>query len=281
MRIKYSVAVAGAHGKTTTTSMVGEILARGDLDPTVIVGGRLQAVGAHARLGRGPVPGGGGRRERWLVPSPVADHRRRSRTSTRSTSTITRAWVEIRAAFLASRTAFPFYGTVVLPSDDPERGRDPPEREAAGADRTGSHGPADFAGTGPRASTQRNPLPPARAREGRGNDRAQGRPAPTTRGTPWPRSRRPGSCGIPLHDDPRRPPADFAGVGRRLSSRRGRWGARGSTTTDTTRPRSRRRFARSRPRADRRIVAVFQPHRYTRTRAPRSLRHLLRRRRRS
>src|SRR6185503_18172459 len=54
MRIKYSVAVAGAHGKTTTTSMMGEILARGDLDPTVIVGGRLMAIGAHARLGRGP-----------------------------------------------------------------------------------------------------------------------------------------------------------------------------------------------------------------------------------
>src|SRR5262249_1694078 len=54
MRIKYSVAVAGAHGKTTTTSMVGEVLAQGGLDPTVIVGGRLKAIGAHARLGRGP-----------------------------------------------------------------------------------------------------------------------------------------------------------------------------------------------------------------------------------
>src|SRR5437867_1430261 len=54
MRIKYSVAVAGAHGKTTTTSMVGEILSHGGLDPTVIVGGRVKAVGAHARLGHGP-----------------------------------------------------------------------------------------------------------------------------------------------------------------------------------------------------------------------------------
>src|SRR5712664_3124684 len=54
MRIKYSVAVAGAHGKTTTTSMVGEILSHGGLDPTVIVGGRVKAVGAHARLGQGP-----------------------------------------------------------------------------------------------------------------------------------------------------------------------------------------------------------------------------------
>src|SRR2546427_4103773 len=55
MRIKYSVAVAGAHGKTTTTSMVGEILSHGGLDPTVIVGGRVEAVGAHPRQGERPV----------------------------------------------------------------------------------------------------------------------------------------------------------------------------------------------------------------------------------
>src|SRR5258705_11362687 len=55
MRIKYSVAVAGAHGKTTTTSMVGEILSHGGLDPPVIVGGRVNAVGAPARLGQRPL----------------------------------------------------------------------------------------------------------------------------------------------------------------------------------------------------------------------------------
>jgi len=53
MRMKYGVAVAGTHGKTTTTSMVATVLARGGLDPTIVIGGRLNALGTNARLGRG------------------------------------------------------------------------------------------------------------------------------------------------------------------------------------------------------------------------------------
>lgn len=53
MRLKYSVLVAGAHGKTTTTSMVSTVLARGGLDPTVVIGGKLNAWGTNAKLGRG------------------------------------------------------------------------------------------------------------------------------------------------------------------------------------------------------------------------------------
>ncbi|HSB68926.1 MAG TPA: UDP-N-acetylmuramate--L-alanine ligase [Candidatus Methylomirabilis sp.] len=53
MRMKYGVAVAGTHGKTTTTSMVAAVLARGGLDPTVVVGGRLNVLGMNAKLGRG------------------------------------------------------------------------------------------------------------------------------------------------------------------------------------------------------------------------------------
>src|SRR5574341_1403026 len=53
MRMKYGVAVAGTHGKTTTTSMVAAVLARGGLDPTLVIGGRLNALGTNARLGRG------------------------------------------------------------------------------------------------------------------------------------------------------------------------------------------------------------------------------------
>ncbi|MCE5333439.1 MAG: UDP-N-acetylmuramate--L-alanine ligase [Desulfobacteraceae bacterium] len=53
MRLKYSVLVAGAHGKTTTTSMVSTVLARGGLDPTVVIGGRLNAWGTNAKLGSG------------------------------------------------------------------------------------------------------------------------------------------------------------------------------------------------------------------------------------
>lgn len=53
MRLKYAILVAGAHGKTTTTSMVGTVMAEGGLDPTVIIGGRLNAWGTNAKLGQG------------------------------------------------------------------------------------------------------------------------------------------------------------------------------------------------------------------------------------
>jgi len=53
MRLKYGVAIAGAHGKTTTTSLVANVLAEGGLDPTIVIGGKVNALGSHARLGRG------------------------------------------------------------------------------------------------------------------------------------------------------------------------------------------------------------------------------------
>ena len=53
MRMRYGIAVAGSHGKTTTTSMVAAVLDKAGFDPTIIVGGRLNTIGAHARLGEG------------------------------------------------------------------------------------------------------------------------------------------------------------------------------------------------------------------------------------
>jgi len=53
MRLKYSVAVAGAHGKTTTTSIIAAVLAKGGLDPTVVIGGKLKGIGSNAVLGKG------------------------------------------------------------------------------------------------------------------------------------------------------------------------------------------------------------------------------------
>ncbi|HEX9184308.1 MAG TPA: Mur ligase domain-containing protein, partial [Burkholderiales bacterium] len=53
MRLKRGVAIAGTHGKTTTTSLVASVLAEGGLDPTFVIGGRLNAAGSHARLGQG------------------------------------------------------------------------------------------------------------------------------------------------------------------------------------------------------------------------------------
>ena len=52
MRLKYGIAIAGMHGKTTTTSMVAAVLNAGGLDPTVVVGGRVDAMGSNARLGK-------------------------------------------------------------------------------------------------------------------------------------------------------------------------------------------------------------------------------------
>jgi len=53
MRLKYSIAVAGAHGKTTTTWIIASVLERGGLDPTVVIGGKLDSLGTNARLGQG------------------------------------------------------------------------------------------------------------------------------------------------------------------------------------------------------------------------------------
>ena len=53
MRLKQGIAIAGTHGKTTTTSLVASILAEGGMDPTFVIGGKLNAAGANARLGKG------------------------------------------------------------------------------------------------------------------------------------------------------------------------------------------------------------------------------------
>ena len=53
MRMKYGIAVAGTHGKTTTTSMLARVLGEGELDPTIVIGGKLEAIGAYAKLGEG------------------------------------------------------------------------------------------------------------------------------------------------------------------------------------------------------------------------------------
>ena len=53
MRMKYGIAVAGSHGKTTTTSLIATVLAEGGMDPTMVIGGRLNSLGSNARLGGG------------------------------------------------------------------------------------------------------------------------------------------------------------------------------------------------------------------------------------
>jgi UDP-N-acetylmuramate--alanine ligase len=118
MRLKYGIAVAGMHGKTTTTSMVAAVLAAGGLDPTVVVGGRVDAMGSNARLGK----------SQYLVAE--ADESDRSFLKlTPILSVITnidrehmdcyRNMGDVKRAFLEFMDRVPFYGMVVVCNDDP------------------------------------------------------------------------------------------------------------------------------------------------------------------
>jgi UDP-N-acetylmuramate--alanine ligase len=118
MRLKYGVAVAGTHGKTTTTSMIGAILSEGRLDPTIVVGGRVTSLGSNARLGQGD----------YLVAE--ADESDGSFLKLAPTiAVITTVDAEhldhygtldaIRDAFVTFVNKVPFYGAAVLCLDQP------------------------------------------------------------------------------------------------------------------------------------------------------------------
>ncbi|MBU1674737.1 UDP-N-acetylmuramate--L-alanine ligase, partial [bacterium] len=119
MRLKYGIAVAGSHGKTTTTSLVAEVLAAGGLDPTVLVGGRALTTGANAILGRGE----------YLVAE--ADESDGSFLQlVPAIAVVTNMDLEhvdyypdlaaLRAAFAVFLAKVPFYGACILCGDDPE-----------------------------------------------------------------------------------------------------------------------------------------------------------------
>jgi UDP-N-acetylmuramate--alanine ligase len=117
MRLKYSVAVAGAHGKTTTTSMIALVLERGGLDPTAVIGGRLSAFGSSARLGRGD-----------LIVVEADESDRSFLKLAPSMAVITnidqehlesyRDFEDLQQAFVAFANKVPFYGAVVACADD-------------------------------------------------------------------------------------------------------------------------------------------------------------------
>ncbi|HXD16855.1 MAG TPA: UDP-N-acetylmuramate--L-alanine ligase [Vicinamibacterales bacterium] len=118
MRLRFSIAVAGSHGKTTTTSMIAVVLERAGVDPTAVIGGRLSAFGSNARLGRGE----------YLVAE--ADESDRSFLVLYPTiavlTNIDREHMESYGSFEDLQQAFadfankvPFYGSVVACADDP------------------------------------------------------------------------------------------------------------------------------------------------------------------
>jgi UDP-N-acetylmuramate--alanine ligase len=119
MRMKYGVAVGGSHGKTTTTSMIAAVLARGGLDPTIVVGGRLHAIGANAQLGHG----------QFLVAEADESDGSflRLAPAVSVVTNIDREHLDHYAGLEALREAFtyfanrvPFYGVAILCADDPQ-----------------------------------------------------------------------------------------------------------------------------------------------------------------
>ncbi|MEI6246504.1 MAG: UDP-N-acetylmuramate--L-alanine ligase, partial [Acidobacteriota bacterium] len=118
MRLRFGVAIAGAHGKTTTTSMVALMLERAGLDPTAVIGGRLSAFGSNARLGRGNL---------MVVEADESDRSFLKLTPSIAVITnIDREHMEAYGTFERLLDAFvdfadkvPFYGAVVACIDDP------------------------------------------------------------------------------------------------------------------------------------------------------------------
>ncbi|HEY2862561.1 MAG TPA: UDP-N-acetylmuramate--L-alanine ligase [Casimicrobiaceae bacterium] len=118
MRLKQGIAVAGTHGKTTTTSLIASVLAEGGLDPTFVIGGRLLSAGANARLGKGDflVAEADESDASFLVLQPVvavvtnidADHM----------DTYGHDFARLKEAFVNFVQRLPFYGVAVLCVDD-------------------------------------------------------------------------------------------------------------------------------------------------------------------
>jgi UDP-N-acetylmuramate--alanine ligase len=118
MRLRFAIAVAGSHGKTTTTSMIALVLERAGLDPTAVIGGRLSAFGSNARLGQGDVmvaeADESDRSFLMLWPSVAVitniDHEHMENYGT---------FADLQQAFADFANKVPFYGGVVACADDP------------------------------------------------------------------------------------------------------------------------------------------------------------------
>jgi len=119
MRLKYGIAIAGMHGKTTTTSMVASVLTAGGLDPTVVVGGRVDALGSNARLGT----------TQYLVAEADESDRSFLKLSPilavvtnldREHMDCYKDMADVERAFLDFMDKVPFYGAVTACVDDPQ-----------------------------------------------------------------------------------------------------------------------------------------------------------------
>ena len=118
MRMKYGIAMAGSHGKTTTTSMVAQVLSQGGIDPTIVIGGKLGAIGSNAKLGKGPflVAEADESDGSFLLLSPtigvITNVDREHLDHYKDLG-------EIMDAFATFGNKVPFYGSVFVCMDDP------------------------------------------------------------------------------------------------------------------------------------------------------------------
>jgi UDP-N-acetylmuramate--alanine ligase len=118
MRMKYGVAVAGSHGKTTTTSLIATVLARGGLDPTLVIGGRLNSLGGNAKLGQGEfmVAEADESDGSFLKLNPMVAV---VTTIDREHLDFYQNLAEIQTAFSQFLNKVPFYGFCVVCADEP------------------------------------------------------------------------------------------------------------------------------------------------------------------
>jgi len=261
MRLKYGIAVAGSHGKTTTTSMIAAVLQHAGLDPTVVVGGRVDAIGSNARLGTGDL---------MVVESDESDGSFLHLAPILAViTTIDREHLDhykdlaaIQEAYVQFAHRVPFYGAVMLALDEPNI-RDILPRLNKRVLTYGIETPADLvAGDIARGAFQSEFTLRFRGRElGKFTLRVPGLHNVYNAMAAV-------LVGMELNAEPRAIAeglAGYSGVDRRFQVR-GR--ARGVTVIDDYghHPTEiRATLAAARDCGFRRVLVLFQPHRYTRT----------------
>ena len=272
MRLRYAIAVAGAHGKTTTTSMIALVLERAGLDPTAVIGGRLSAFGSNARLGGGDV---------MVAEADESDRSFLKLFPTLAVITnIDREHLESYGGFADLQQAFvdfankvPFYGGVVVCADDPSLSEVVPKMTRR-VTTYGLTAPADISATG----VELGPMTATATIRRRASRSADADKAPVTLGTLS--LKVPGrhnllnamatvavglELGLPF-ERVAAGLAEFRGAERRFDVRGEPNGILvvddyGHHPTEIAAVLDAARLLK------RRIVVAFQPHRYTRTKA--------------